>query len=58
MNIIKYLVILWVFRAARDHEHDCYNSLLPSAEVVHIHRESWSPYAWVNYSHVTTKVSR
>ena len=43
--------------ATRDHEHGCYNSLLPSAEVVHIHRESWSLYARVNYSHITAKVS-
>ena len=57
MNHNEYPIILWVFRAARDREHGCYNSLLPSAEVVHIHHESWFPYARVNYSHITAKVS-
>jgi hypothetical protein len=33
-------------------------TVLHSAEVVHFHYESCSPYAWVNYSQNTSKVSR
>jgi hypothetical protein len=32
--------------------------VLQSAEVVHFHCESCRPYAWVNYSQNTSKLSR